>query len=163
MIIPPGLLPIQMEPLVFAVVLHVQLAEVGVEIVVGEHLAAAVIVDGITEDAWQTANLKTDALIANLAATTGIDPKLLETFNQNNLNALAAFQNRKVAGMNLSKRVWNITGTFTQEMELALSVALAEGRSADDISRDVRHLLKYPDKLFRRVRNEFRSNLSSFY
>ena len=45
--IPPGLLPIQMEPLVFAVVLHVQLAEVGVEIVVGEHLAAAVIVDGI--------------------------------------------------------------------------------------------------------------------
>ena len=45
--IPPGLLSIQMEPLVFAVVLHVQLAEVGVEIVVGEHLAAAVIVDGI--------------------------------------------------------------------------------------------------------------------
>ena len=45
--IPPGLLPIQMEPLVFAVVLHVQLAEIGVEIVVGEHLAAAVIVDGI--------------------------------------------------------------------------------------------------------------------
>jgi hypothetical protein len=45
--IPPGLLPIQMEPLIFAVVLHVQLAEVGVEIVVGEHLAAAVIVDGI--------------------------------------------------------------------------------------------------------------------
>ena len=45
--IPPGLLPIQMEPLVFAVVLHVQLAEVGVEIVVGEHLAAAVVVDGI--------------------------------------------------------------------------------------------------------------------
>ena len=45
--IPPGLLPIQMEPLVFAVVLHVQLAEVGVEIVVGEHLAAAVIIDGI--------------------------------------------------------------------------------------------------------------------
>lgn len=112
-------------------------------------------INAITEDAWQTANLKTDALIANLAATTGIDPKLLETFNQNNLNALAAFQNRKVAGMNLSKRVWNITGTFTQEMELALSVALAEGRSADDISRDVRHLLKYPDKLFRRVRNEF--------
>lgn len=45
--IPPGLLPIQMEPLVFAVVLHVQLAEVGMEIVVGEHLTAAVIVDGI--------------------------------------------------------------------------------------------------------------------
>ena len=45
--IPPGLLPIQMEPLIFAVVLHVQLAEIGVEIVVGEHLAAAIIVDGI--------------------------------------------------------------------------------------------------------------------
>ena len=45
--IAPGLLPIQMEPLIFAVVLHVQLAEVGVEIVVGEHLTAAVIVDGI--------------------------------------------------------------------------------------------------------------------
>ena len=40
-------MPIQMEPLVFAVVLHIQLAEIGVEIVVGEHLAAAVIVDGI--------------------------------------------------------------------------------------------------------------------
>ena len=69
-------------------------------------------INAITEDAWQTANLKTDALIANLAATTGIDPKLLETFNQNNLNALAAFQNRKVAGMNLSKRVWNIRQNY---------------------------------------------------
>lgn len=42
-----GTSPIQMEPLVFAVVFHIQLAEVGVEIVVGEHLASAVIVDGI--------------------------------------------------------------------------------------------------------------------
>lgn len=38
---------------------------------------------------------------------------------------------------------------------ITLSIGISEGRSAADISRDVRVYLNEPDKLFRRVRNAF--------
>ncbi|MBD5068240.1 MAG: hypothetical protein HDT51_02695 [Alistipes sp.] len=72
-----------------------------------------------------------------------------------NLEALAAFQNRKIYGHTLSDRVWDYTKQFEEQVELSLSVGISEGRSAAQISRDVRHHLKEPDKLFRRVRDKF--------
>ena len=42
-----------------------------------------------------------------------------------------------------------------RHIELSLSIGISEGRSAADISRDVRVYLNEPDKLFRRVRNAF--------
>lgn len=55
-------------------------------------------------------------------------------------------------GLNLSQRVWKYVGDFKTEMEMALSVAMGEGKSAATISREVRKYLQRPDMMFRRFR-----------
>ncbi|PQA60177.1 hypothetical protein [Siphonobacter curvatus] len=113
----------------------------------------AVTLEG-TQAEWELANLKNDALVASVLDTTKIPAKLLARYEAQNLSALATFQKRKVSGMNLSSRVWNYTQQFKEEMELALDIGIGEGRSANELSRDVREYLNEPDKLFRRVRNK---------
>lgn len=71
-----------------------------------------------------------------------------------NLDALNAFQNRKIGGLKLSDKVWNYTQDFEKQMEVAIDQALLEGKSAQSLSRDIRSLLIDPDALFRRVRGD---------
>ena len=105
------------------------------------------------EQEWNFSNAENDALVKSLF------PKLdYQPYMNRNIDALKAFQRRKVSGMNLSERIWNMTLQFKQEMQLAIDVGLSEGRSADELSRDIRKYLKDPDKLFRRVRDS-RGNL----
>ena len=75
-----------------------------------------------------------------------------------NLDALQAFQGRKVEGLNLSERVWKYVGQYREQMETALDAGLSEGRSAQQLARDVKQNLKDPNRLFRRVRDK-RGNL----
>lgn len=103
---------------------------------------------------WEAAELKCDALVESVLKTSSLDRQNLQEYEARNLKALQAFQSRKEAGMNLSDRVWNQTGTFYKEMELAVETALGERTDAAQLSREVRHLLKEPAKLFRRVRDE---------
>lgn len=51
--------------------------------------------------------------------------------------------------MSLSRKVWNLTEQFKGELEMALDIGLGEGRSAAELSRDVRRYLNEPNKLFR--------------
>lgn len=53
--------------------------------------------------------------------------------------------------MGLSERVWSFVNQTKEEFELAIEVGMTEGRSAADLSRDVRQALREPAKLFRRV------------
>lgn len=55
----------------------------------------------------------------------------------------------------ISDAVWKQCEQARAEMELALSVALKAGTDADQFSRDIRSYLNEPNKLFRRVRDEF--------
>lgn len=107
-----------------------------------------IIQTGITSE-WAFANEKTDSWVRSLFS----DPK--RGYMLHNLEALEAFQNRKIYGHTLSARVWDYTKQFKEQIELSLSVGISEGRSAAQISRDVRHHLQEPDKLFRRVRDKF--------
>lgn len=75
-------------------------------------------------------------------------------FNQNE-QALDAFQKRKNNGLNLSERVWNLTDQYKRDIELGLSVGIGDGRSAAQLSRDLRTYLNEPEKLFRRVRDQY--------
>ena len=111
-------------------------------------------ITGEEEKEWHLANAKNDAMVDAIAARTSIARRLLDMMKQPNLTALAAFQERKVAGMGLSDRVWNLTDQFKGELELAMEMGIGSGKSAADISRDVRQYLNEPDKLFRRVRDE---------
>ena len=113
----------------------------------------ALVQNGIVEE-WQLAEDKNDYLLEELLASTSLAKDELSAFKVRNREALAAFQRRKVGGLGLSDRVWNLTDSFRTELELALDVGLGEGRSASQISRDIRGYLNQPDKLFRRIRDK---------
>lgn len=106
------------------------------------------------KDEWQRSTLKNDAMVDYITANTTLSAPQLSAWKQSNLMALSAFQQRKIEGMGLSKRVWNLTDQLRQELELALDLGLGEGKSAAALSRDVRQYLNEPNRLFRRVRDK---------
>lgn len=101
-----------------------------------------IIKDGITKE-WAFANLKQDQLLRE-----GLT-------KYKNLEALEAFKVRKIKDFTVSDRVWDIAKKAQTEIELALSVSLEEGKSATQLSREVRNLLNNPTALFRRVRDQY--------
>ena len=117
-----------------------------------------VVIETGSKKQWLFACDKNDAFISSIMDTSKVSKARLKKMQDRNLDALAAFQGRKVDGMNLSQRVWKYVGQFKDQMENALDVGLGEGRSADELSRDVRQNLNDPNRLFRRVRDK-RGNL----
>lgn len=114
--------------------------------------------DGNT-DAWNVSNAKYDALIELIKAKAdkaGVDisQRLQKKWNNHNLSALQAFQDREINGVDLSRRIWNLTQQTKTELELAMEIGIGDGKSAAALSRDVRKYLKDPNKLFRRVRDK---------
>ena len=101
-----------------------------------------IIKDGITKE-WAFANSKHDHLLRE-----GLT-------KYQNLEALEAFKVRKIKDFTVSDRVWDIAKKAQTEIELALSVSLEEGKSAAQLSREVRNLLNNPTALFRRVRDQY--------
>lgn len=104
---------------------------------------------------WLAATYRADEYLAGILDRSKLTRAELEQYEDRNIEGLAAFQGRKVQGLNLSDRVWKCTDQFTEHMELALDVAIGEGRSAQELSRDVRGLLNEPNRLFRRVRDKY--------
>lgn len=107
---------------------------------------------------WLFACKKNDGFIASIMDTSRLSKARLNKMQDRNLDALQAFQGRKVEGMNLSERVWKYVGQYREQMETALDAGLGEGRSAQQLARDVKQNLKDPNRLFRRVRDK-RGNL----
>lgn len=101
---------------------------------------------------WERANDKNDELVASVVKASQNAQKAV--YMKRNLDALSVFALRKQSGLDLSGRVWNITDQYRVQIEMAIDVALKEHLTADELSRSVRKYLKYPDKLFRRVRDE---------
>lgn len=60
---------------------------------------------------------------------------------------------RKRNGLSLSERVWNIGKQMPTEIDIIVQNAIKEGKSANDLAGELKHYLKEPEKLFRRVRN----------
>lgn len=104
--------------------------------------------------AWDASNLKNDDMVKAILPTTDLPEDIVASFTPRNLEALKAYQERKVAGMNLSQRIWSFKQQSEREFEMALDVALGTGKSADELSRDIRLSLKEPNNLFRRVRDK---------
>ena len=104
---------------------------------------------------WALANGQADELVSGMLAAAKLGNAVApDRWLNNHAEALEAFKRRKIAGLGLSDRVWNYTGQFREEIEMALDLGIRSGRSAAEMSRDVRQYLRYPDKLFRRVRDE---------
>ncbi|MFS0489897.1 hypothetical protein [Leadbetterella byssophila] len=70
-------------------------------------------------------------------------------------NARSSLSTRKLnRPLSLSERVWNISNSTTKEIEIIIQNAMKQGKSADQISREIRKYLNEPDKLFRPVKNK---------
>jgi hypothetical protein len=113
----------------------------------------AVIEKGSREQ-WLYACKKNDEFVASIINTSRVSKALLNKMQDRNLDALDAFQKRKVGGLDLSKRVWKYAGQFRDTMEMGIDVGIGEGKSAQQLSKDLRQNLQDPDQLFRRVRDK---------
>lgn len=115
----------------------------------------AIITKGIDTE-WDLSAEETRELVESLYGD--LDSELMELRKQAYLqrrdNAREAFKMRKERGLSLSDRVWQYTGQFKEELEMALDLGLRDGKSADELSREVRKYLNNPNMLFRRVRDE---------
>lgn len=111
------------------------------------------IINGIEKE-WEASNLVNDKRTERVFEFKKLG-KVPTAYLQRNLAARDAFISRKTGkdGLNLSQKVWNYTGQFRQEMEMALDIGIADGRSAAELSRDVRKYLNEPERLYRRVRD----------
>ncbi|MDD1539412.1 hypothetical protein [Riemerella anatipestifer] len=103
---------------------------------------------------WLLAERKQKQLVDEIAKRTNLNKTLINKYNRPNMEALLAFQNRKTDGLRLSDRIWNYTNQFKNEIELGLDIGLGEGKSASELSRDLRSYLKEPDRLYRKVRDK---------
>jgi hypothetical protein len=103
--------------------------------------------------AWALANEKSDEIISSFISRENISKVIGKGLRQRNLDAFQAFQKRKYDGLQLSDRIWNLAGENKKILEFYLDNGLATGKSAQEISQDVRQLLNEPEKLFRRVRD----------
>lgn len=112
------------------------------------------VLNGASQHEWLLSAAKNDELVRSVLPTTKLKEDAFSGYFNRNIEALKEFHTRKSAGMNLSERVWKQTDQFKQELEMALDVGLLEGRSADQISRDIRQYLDEPEMLFRRVRDK---------
>lgn len=111
------------------------------------------VVNGV-KSAWTLANQKNNELCrlvfgSMLGQLTKEQERRYFTSND---NALQAFLHRKVKGMNLSDRVWDYSDMCRTQIEATLELGIKTGEGAAQMATDLKTYLKYPDKLFRRVR-----------
>ncbi len=113
------------------------------------------IVNGVRSQ-WSLANKKNDEL-CRLVFGDHLD-KLTKAqarrYFNNNDAALSAFITRKENGLSLSNKVWNYAEQGRNEIEAALELGIKTGQDAVSMARDLKQYLKYPDKLFRRIRDK---------
>lgn len=103
---------------------------------------------------WLAACQKNDAFLASILNTSKLSKEEAERYQARNLEALSTFQKRKEGGLNLSQRVWKYANELKDAMELGIDIGLGEGKSAQELSRDLRQYLNEPDRLYRRVRDK---------
>lgn len=108
-----------------------------------------IIENGVKKE-WELSEAKNAALINRLTAKSGIPEDVVRSLQPRNADALEAFLLRTERGLTLSNRVWNITSQAMAEVEMAVGMSLGKGKDAQALSRDVRHLLKSPNEMWRR-------------
>lgn len=102
---------------------------------------------------WDRANKECDELVRSCFGKDVAKSKKYAAWMQRNDEARKAFIARTDKnGMNLSKRIWRDVQQLKEEMEVAMTVAIGEGKSAASMSRKVRKYLDDPDLMFRRFR-----------
>lgn len=101
---------------------------------------------------WNAANAAADKLVQSQFGKRALSSPEFAGWTQRNGAAMRQFIERSERGMNLSQRVWKATRQLRDEMEVAITVAVGDGTSAQSMSRQIRMYLNDPDLMFRRFR-----------
>src|SRR5690606_16963432 len=107
---------------------------------------------GGVEQGWDMSNVCNDNLTNKYLK--GIDVRNAEQYFSRNLEALDAFKARRIKGLGLSDRVWNLTYQTKDQIETILQSQIMEGRSAAKIAKDLKGYLVEPDRRYRRIRDK---------
>lgn len=114
-------------------------------------VATMAIQQGITLE-WGQANAAADTLVKSMFGKEVLSSPQFSAWNNRNSAAMNAFIQRSENGLNLSQRVWQSVQQLRDEMEVAITVSIGEGESAQKLSQSVRQYLNDPDLMFRRFR-----------
>ena len=114
-------------------------------------VTTAAIKQGI-ELEWEQANEECDKLVQSCFGREVLKDPMFDAYTSHNERAMNAFIARSERGLNLSDRVWKSVRQLRDEMEVAITVSVGEGASAQQMSRRVREYLDDPDLMFRRFR-----------
>lgn len=104
------------------------------------------------ENEWSNSNDVTDDIIRYAFGKKSIPENLKPKLFARNKVAMDAFIQRKIDGMDLSKRVWNLTAGYKEELEMVLDLAIGEGTPAMKLASRLKKYLNEPDIFFRRFR-----------
>lgn len=107
---------------------------------------------------WDKANASADSLLASVAGKAVLRDPHFSAYTQRNHEAMYNFMNRKEGIMKLSDRIWQTTRQLREEMEVAMTVSVGEGKSAREMARDVKKYLNDPDLMFRRFRYKIKDD-----
>lgn len=101
-----------------------------------------VIMSGTSQE-WKNSNELQDLLADKVIKAYGAKRGTTRTkkYYQVNNDALKAFQQRRINGMNLSQNLWNQAENYKQGLEFALSSAIEKGMSAVTLSKRVSRYL----------------------
>ena len=99
-------------------------------------------------------NICNDAMVEQYLTGVEMDSTEKAKMFFRNQEALAAFTQARIKGLDLSSRVWNVADQSKEQIEYFLKSGLADGTSAATIATDIKKFLKEPDKRFRRIRDE---------
>lgn len=114
----------------------------------------ATIKSGIYQE-WSKANDKADAIVSRYFKTvTNKKGVTFRRYLERNNEALKSFIERKEKGLGLSDRVWKQTEQFKKEIELALDLGIADGKSAIALARDVKKSLANSEILLKEFTNK---------
>jgi hypothetical protein len=77
-----------------------------------------------------------------------------EQRNQGSNAAVQRFADMKRNGLTLSDRVWNLSKNMKSEIETIVQNGMKEGKTVEQLSKELRGYLNQPGTLFRKVRNK---------
>lgn len=110
-------------------------------------------IENYTGDAWNRSHMKADELVNGFIQNLALSETATKGMFARNQEALTAFLKRKVEGLTLSERVWQIAEGAKENIEFYLQSGLSTGRPASKIAQDIRQLLQEPDRRFHRIRD----------
>lgn len=116
------------------------------------HSVATTATENKIEIEWEKANEEIDRFVESKVGKEVIDNPKFKAWTARNTTALYTFMIRKQGNKTLSERIWSATRQLREEMEVAMTVSIGEGKSAAQMSREVKKYLNDPDLMFRRFR-----------